>query len=409
MSAQARSAQSSKMPITGKLAARAGRPTILHVCAHLDPGDPARETVDLAVLTQRSGWRSLIASSGGLLVPEAERAAVQHTRMPLGKDSLWAGWRNRIRLSALIQKERPVLVHAHGIKVAEHALNASRNLQLPLVVDITAPPPDNAHAHRLMKRLSRTHSSIRVPSEFMAHYIIDTFKWPPQELNVIPTGIDLQWNNPGIVSAERLQALSKLWRLPEQSTVIVMPMPFIPGGGHRQLLEALTKVGRSDIFIVLVGDNRPAAGCREEIEKMVTEYRLDGKVIMPDFCLDWPAACWLANIVAATNTAPRGQGFELIVAQAIGRPVIVTDCGANKEMVQDGNTAWIVPPDDVTALTKALAEAINLDTAKRLDLAKRTRDFVAESFPHVNWFNSTMELYDTLLQPPARHSRAAAA
>ena len=124
---------------------------------------------------------------------------------------------------------------------------------------------------------------------------------------------------------------------------------------------------------MLVGDNRPAPGYRRDIEAMIEQHGLDGKVIMPDYCLDWPAACWLANMMVAPNTAPRGQAAELLVAQAIGRPVIVSDCGANREMVPGGDAAWIVPPDNVQALAEALRTVIRLDTSRRLDLAKAAR------------------------------------
>jgi len=41
---------------------RSTRTGVLHLCSNLDYGDPARETVTLAVLTQRLGWRAMIAS-----------------------------------------------------------------------------------------------------------------------------------------------------------------------------------------------------------------------------------------------------------------------------------------------------------------------------------------------------------
>ena len=36
---------------------------------------------------------------------------------------------------------------------------------------------------------------------------------------------------------------------------------------------------------------------------------------MPENCADWPAACWLATIVMAVNSLPRGQAMELLDAQ----------------------------------------------------------------------------------------------
>ena len=249
MPAPSRTNQSSKKPMANKPSLRASRTTALHLCGNLEPGDPARAAVDLAVLTQRAGWRALIASKGGLLVPEAERAAVRHTRMPLGSSGALASFRNRIRLTALVQKERPVIIHAHGIEAVGHALGVARTHRLPLIADFTRPLPDQPRIRRLLKRLEKIASAVRVPSEFMAKQLRETFDWPVSRLQVIAAGVDTKWCDPATVSAERLQALSRLWRLPEQEAVIVVPMPFLPGGGHAQLLEALAQIKkRGDVL-----------------------------------------------------------------------------------------------------------------------------------------------------------------
>lgn len=397
MPAPSRPVQSSKMQTPNKPSLRASRTTVLHLCADLEPGDPARAAVELAVLTQRAGWRALIASRGGLLVPEAERAAVRHTKMPLDADGALASFRNRIRLAALVQKERPVILHAHGIEPVRHALTVARIHRMPLVADFTRPLPEQPRVRRLLKKLEKITSAVRVPSEYMATQLRETFQWPASRLQVIAPGIDTKWCDAATVSAERLQALSRLWRLPEQEAVIVMPMPFMPRGGHAQLLEALAPLKNKGVFAVLVGDNRPQSGYHREIEALIDKHGLDGKVIMPDYCLDWPAACWLANAVVTPNTVPRGQAFELLIAQSIGRPVIVSDSGANREMVPGPETAWMVPPDDTRALAEALRTVIGLDTNRRLILARQARDFVVEAFPQAAWFNAMMDLYDSLL------------
>ena len=400
--------QSSK-PTAGHKSYSAGRASVLHLCTDLEPGDIARETVDLAIQTQRAGWRTLIASQGGLLVQEAERAAVRHTRMPLDREGLLVNWRNRVHLEALLQRERPSIVHAHGIEAVAHAIGLCRVHRTPLIPDLTRPIADHPRIHKLFKNLSEIVSVIRVPSNYMADQLQDIFHIDAEHIAVIPPGIDMRWYDPTSISPERLQSLSKLWRLPEQATVILVPMPLAPGNGHKEFLAALALLKRDDIFTVLVGDDRQSPGMREEIDALVSHHGLDGKVIMPEHCRDWPAACWLASIVVAPNTVPRGQAIELLAAQAIGRPVIITECGANPEMVLRGETAWVVPPDNIQILSDALREAINLHTTQRLDLAERTSQFIAETFPQISFFTNLMEVYEMVLRPTTRTVRSKAA
>jgi glycosyltransferase involved in cell wall biosynthesis len=98
--------------------------------------------------------------------------------------------------------------------------------------------------------------------------------------------------------------------------------------------------------------------------------------------------------------------MELLGAQALGRPVIVTAVGANEEMVVKGETAWVIPPGNAAALAKALREAARMTADQRVSLADNTRAFVEDNFPQANWFNGMMEVYEALMFPAARRQSA---
>ena len=385
---------------------RAARTMVLHLSPDLDSSDPGRETVDLAVLTQRSGWRAMIASSGGRLVTEAERAAVRHKKMPIDGRGAFSGWRTRLHLEATLQAERPALIHAHGIDTLPFALALSRSRGIPLVADLTQPLPAHNRTKKLLEMLKASRGMLRVPSEFMGKHLHDTFGVEEDRLCLVPPGVDLQHYSVGFISPERLQKLSHLWRLPEQASIILAPMPLAAEMGQKILLDVMREMRGENVYAVLVGNDRHAPGLRAEIEGLVGSYGLNGKVIMPEDCPDLPAACWLSSVIIASNLAPRGQNLELLAAQAIGRPVIVTDVGANREMAQSGETAWVVAAHDTQAMAKALREAIALNTDQRLSLAERTHNFVAENFPQHAWFNGMMELYESLLYPSRQTARA---
>ena len=398
---------SNRNAINLKAAARRNARTgVLHLCADLDYGDPARETVNLAVLTQRLGWRALIASAGGTLVTEAERAAVKHVRMPLDNHGLLTNWRNRVHLEALVQRERPVLIHAHGIDTVEIGGRLSRLHRLPLIADLTQPLPDTPATHRLLSQVAQTSCTIRVPTKAMFKHVTTAFQINPAIVAVVPPGIDLQSYNPAAVSAERLHNLSRLWRLPDQAIVALVPMPLSPQMGHSNLLHALAQAKEEHLYAIMVGSDRYAPGLRNELEQTIERLGMQGKVIMPETCPDWPAAFWLANVVIAPNIAMRGQNMEILAAQALGRPVIVTAVGANEEMVIKGETAWVLPPDNITAMSKALSEAARMTTDQRVSLADNTRYFIEDNFAQADWFNGMMELYEDLMFPSGRTAAA---
>ncbi len=400
MSSQTTAPQSNRNSSGGKPAAPQNRTTVLHLAGHLELGAQSREVVDLSIQTHRSGWRPLIASSGGALVLEAERCAVRHTRLPLMTKSFFKSWRNRVKLEKLIERERPVLLHAHGYEVIAVASKLAMRKNLPLLIDLIEPTPVTPKRRKLLQLAAARGARFRVPSAFMAHHLRNDLKLETEHLYHVPPGVDLQWFEAARVTPERASKLQQSWRLPEQATVLVTATPLATGYGHNALLDALTSFTNTDIYAVLIGDDLAAPGTRDKIEKMVADKGLEGRVIMPETCLDWPAACWLASIITATNVIPRGQAPELLAAQAIGRPVIVTDCGANAELVKKNETAWVIPPDDHEALVNALSEALAMSPARRIDLALATRDFVAEQFPMESWRDSIFGIYDSMLAPP---------
>lgn len=384
------------------------RTTILHLAYAMEKGPAAREVLDLCIQTHRSGWRPLLATSGGPMVLEAERAAVRHTEIPIAGGGFWARWRSRKILESLIDREKPVMIHAHGFEMISLAIKLSASRRLPFLIDLTEPSPVTSGRRKLLQMAANNGARFRVPSDAMARHLADDFKLKTDFLYRIYPGVDTQWFEAVRVTPERVRRLSHEWRLPEQSTIAIMAMPFAPGYGHKTLLEAVASLKPADIYLVLIGDDKLAPGTRADLEKSISSLGLEGKVVLPETCSDWPAACWLSSLVVACNAVPRGQGPELLAAQAIGRPVIVTDCGANTEMVKKGETAWVIKPESKESLAAALADAMAMSPQRRIDLAIHTRDFVSTSFPMEMWRDSIFEVYDAMLAQPMISLGAAA-
>src|SRR5579863_1909819 len=59
------------------------RPAVLQVLPALVAGGVERGTVDVAVALAAAGWRSLVASAGGPMTRELDRAGVTHFTLPL--------------------------------------------------------------------------------------------------------------------------------------------------------------------------------------------------------------------------------------------------------------------------------------------------------------------------------------
>lgn len=381
---------------TNRMAARPVRPAILYILPDLEYGSTARQTLDLAININRNGWQPVMASAGGSLRREAERASIQHHLLRPGRTGLIENWRQKARLDAIYKNTRPQIVHCIGPETLSLGKMLGKSYGVPLLVDMPQPCHATLKLKKSMAALAQLGAHFRVPSEFMSDHLITDFNVPYKQISLIYNGVDLEIFSPQRISAERIKSLAALWRLPEQATVILMPMPFMANYGHTDLFEVLSKINSPHIHLVCVNIESNQNAHRADLMRQISAYGLTGRVTMPDYCTDWAAALWLADLVVAPNKTPRGQAFEVTLAAAMGRPAIVTDCGANPEMVAGGATAWLVKAGDTNALGAAVSEAVAMTEQQRLDMAERTRHFIADYFQQDIAYSSIADLYATL-------------
>ena len=70
--------------------------------------------------------------------------------------------------------------------------------------------------------------------------------------------------------------------------------------------------------------------------------------------------------------------MTVLEAGSHGLPVVATRSGGHPEMVQDGVTGLLVPPDDPKALAQALERL--LDESLRASLGERARRHISSNF-----------------------------
>jgi glycosyltransferase involved in cell wall biosynthesis len=179
-------------------------------------------------------------------------------------------------------------------------------------------------------------------------------------ISVVPYGVDLVKFDPQRVAAERVIALSQLWRLPDDKPVIMLPGRYAPQKGHALLLEALHLMRGIDFRCVILGPSADGGAYRDQLERLAENLGLSDRVLLADECRDMPAALMLADLVVAPYLTPSVYNRVALEAQALGRPVATTDFPTAREVVEGSSMAWLFPPNDAGGLANAIAEAIAL-------------------------------------------------
>lgn len=384
-------------PAAADKAARGG-PVILQVLPALVTGGVERGTVDIAAAITEAGGTALVASEGGPMVREVERAGGHHLTLPLKSKNPWVMWRNVARLTRLIAEHGVDLVHARSRAPAWSARAAARKAEVPFMTTFHATYNiGGIPGKKTYNAVMASGERVIAISDFIGEHVRLTYGAPTSRIRVIHRGVDLDLFDPTRVSGERLIQLARQWNLPEDRPVVLLPGRLTRWKGQGILIDALARLGREDVCAVLVGSDQGRHAYRAELEERVRHLGLEHVVNIVDQCRDMPAAYMLATVVVSASTDPEGFGRVAAEGQAMGRPVIAPAHGAAPEIVRDGETGWLVPPGDPDALAKALGRALDLSADHFRVMSTAARANVAARFSRERMARATLAVYGELL------------
>jgi glycosyltransferase involved in cell wall biosynthesis len=380
-----------------------GRPVVLQVLPALVTGGAERGAIDVAAALHQAGGTPLVASAGGPMARELERWRIPHFTLPLDSKNPLVMRRNVDRLSRIIREHNVDIVHARSRAPAWSALGAARRTGVPFMTTFHAPYNFSGKLKRFYNSVMAKGDRVIAISEFIRDHILASYEIDPARIRVIHRGIDINNFSPDRVSPERVIQLAKAWRLPDDHQVIMLPGRLTRWKGQSVLIDALAKLGRRDVLCLMVGSDQGRTGYRQELEEQTKRLGLESVVRLVDHCNDMPAAYMLADVVVSASSDPEAFGRVIVEAQAMGRPVIVTNHGAVRETVIAGETAWAVPPNDADALAEALADALGLDADQRAILSERAMNYVNARFTRDRMCSDTLAVYDELLAEKNAH------
>jgi glycosyltransferase involved in cell wall biosynthesis len=125
-----------------------------------------------------------------------------------------------------------------------------------------------------------------------------------------------------------------------------------------QALEMMPEALRARIEVRIVGSAFESEERERALPELVASMQLSDVVSVEPFVADPTALYRWADIIAVPSRRPESLGRVAIEAMAFGRPPVVSAIGGLTEVVDDGRTGWLVPPDDAAALAARLGTII---------------------------------------------------
>ncbi|MGB4107449.1 MAG: glycosyltransferase family 4 protein [Alphaproteobacteria bacterium] len=374
------------------------QPVIMQIIPELGPGGAEQGCIDIAAELVASGAQAIVVSHGGARVHELSRFGAVHINLPVHSKNPVIMWQNAARLRQIIRRYNVNIVHARSRAPAWSAMQACRKTNAHFMTTCHAPYNIAGESKRFYNSSIARGERVIAISETVAQYLRDNYRLDNSKIRVIPRGIALEKFHPTAVTPERLITLSRQWRVPDGANIIMMPGRITRWKGHGVLIEAIARLGRRDIFCVMIGSDQGRSEYRKELEDTIQNKGLSGRVRIVDHCNDMPAAYMLATVVISASTDPEGFGRVPVEAQAMGRPIIASDHGGAQETILRNETGWLVTPGDPAALETAIHEALALSPTQRAILATRAMAHIAANFTREQMADRTLNVYAELLQ-----------
>lgn len=370
---------------------------ILQIIPSVNMGGAERSCVDIAVAIRDAGGKAIVVSNGGVWASDIARKGGEHISLPVHSKNPWVIWKNAKKLADIIRQYDVDIVHARSRAPGWVAYKACEMTDAAYMTTFHA-------AYKYKVELKRRYNSVMAKgqriiaiSQFIANHIVENYGVDPSIIRLAYRGIALEKYHPTSVNAERMVNMSKKLSLPDDRPIILLPSRLTRIKGPNVLIEALAHLKNKEVHCAIFGAKPENSHYQEELSDLAQDLGVAGMIRMHGPCNDMPAAYRLASVVIACSVVPEGFGRMAAEAQAMGCPVVATNIGAVPEVVLDGKTGWLVPPDDPIALAGAIDEALNLTASQRASLATAAMAHVANSFSIENMCASVLSTYQELM------------
>ena len=211
----------------------------------------------------------------------------------------------------------------------------------------------------------------------------------PEKVVTIYNGIKLAQ-----VSSSARVTMRQKWGIAPEIMLLGFVGRLHPVKGVGDLLRAVAVLRPQHPFLrlLIVGDSP----LRADLEQQAAAFSLSDTVIFAGRQDDVAAVLPGLDVLVLPSLA-EGLSNILLEAMAAGLPVVATAVGGTPELVIDGETGLLVPPQDADSLALAIRQLLeNPILARQMGEAGRRR--VQTHFSMEQMVKQTEQLYDALLQ-----------
>jgi glycosyltransferase involved in cell wall biosynthesis len=308
-----------------------------------------------------------------------------------------------VRLKSIIRDFKPHIVHTHASKAGALGRRAAFNMKVPVVVHTFHGHVFHSYFGKLKTQIykaierslaARSSGIIAISEKQKKELALEHGICISEKIKVIPLGFDLQKFKD---SKKKYRQSTRLeYGLHENEIAVAIVGRLVPVKNHRMFLESVIKVSERithPVSFFIVGDGPEKEFLLGEIARMNLPENI--KIHMTSWIMNIAVFNAGMDIVCLTSNN-EGTPVSLIEAQAAGIPVISTDVGGVRDIVEESVTGYIVPKSDSNAFAEKLCILIE-DKNNRENMSQKGWSFVESKFHYTRLVKDMENYYKDLV------------
>lgn len=364
--------------------------TVCYVIDDLGDGGAQRQLVTLASRLPRDRFAPHVISLSTKklrLVQAFGEAGIPITM--ISQPGRW-GWSALWRLYRLFRRLRPQVVHTWLFTADLYGRLAARLAGVPKVVtSVRSPDLDKPRHHVWADRwLSRMTDVITINVEAERDVLCARERIAPARLRTIHNGVDTDELHPAL----RDGLARRQWQTPPEAFVIGLIGRLSIEKNPLLFLHAAARIAARvpHVYFWVLGEGP----LQQAVEEASRSLELAGRVRLLGYQSDIQHALAAIDLIVVPSQY-EGCANVILEAMALGKPVVATHVGGNPELVIEGFTGLLVPPNDVDALADAI-ERLATDRAAAVRLGQAGRERALGHFSVSQMVDAYTRLYEEL-------------
>ena len=297
------------------------------------------------------------------------------------------------RLAMFLRRGRFQIVHTHDLYANVLGIPAAAIARVPVIIssqrDLGHLDLYKSGRRVWLRRLQKLSTAVLTNANAVREAVLAEDHFAPEKVRVIHNGVDL----------ERFSQRSseRAWLLPDadqEKWIVLVGNMHGDVKGHTVLIAAAETVVREfpNVRFLFAGDGER----RKEFEDQVARLGLGKNFSFLGRRNDVPRILSCCDIGVLPSQA-EGLSNAVLEYLAAGLPTIASRVGGNVEIIQEGKTGLLVPPDEPSALAAALLRLLR-DFRFAAELGRNGRNFVSAEFSFERMIEKTDQMYTELLQ-----------